>query len=156
MIKKIKLNKKEIIDLQLNNDPYLFIDEATEIVPGKSSKGFKYLKNDEWYFKIHWPQDPNMPAALQIESLTQTCSLALLTLNNDFKKAVYISRIADAKFIKKVTPDQKITLETKVIKFNRGIANCYGKGFLENNEIFVESNFILVLPHILNEYKIKL
>jgi 3-hydroxymyristoyl/3-hydroxydecanoyl-(acyl carrier protein) dehydratase len=27
--------------------------------------------NDEWFFKVHWPNDPNMPGMLQIEALVQ-------------------------------------------------------------------------------------
>ena len=42
----MELNKKEILEYQQNRDPYLFIDYATEVVPGKSSKGYKNLKND--------------------------------------------------------------------------------------------------------------
>ena len=26
-------------------------------------------KVDEWFFKVHWPGDPNMPGLLQIEAL---------------------------------------------------------------------------------------
>ena len=40
----MKLTKKEILEFQQNSDPYLMIDEATEIVPGKRAKGFKLLK----------------------------------------------------------------------------------------------------------------
>ena len=28
-------------------------------------------------FKVHWPNDPNMPGMLQIESLVQMCALAI-------------------------------------------------------------------------------
>ena len=43
------------------------IDFANEIVPGVSAKGYKDLKPNEWFFKVHWPNDPNMPGMLQIE-----------------------------------------------------------------------------------------
>ena len=39
MTKKISLNNKEILDHQQNKPPYLMIDEALEIIPGKSAKG---------------------------------------------------------------------------------------------------------------------
>ena len=32
-------------------------------------QGFKEFKKDEWFFKVHWPSDPNVPGMLQIESL---------------------------------------------------------------------------------------
>ena len=68
----MKLNKKKILEYQQNRPPYLMIDFVDEVVPGKSAKGYKNLAKDEWFFKVHWPQDPNMPGMLQIESLI-TC-----------------------------------------------------------------------------------
>jgi 3-hydroxyacyl-[acyl-carrier-protein] dehydratase len=52
------------------------IDYATEIIPGVSAKGYKDFKNDEWFFKVHWPNDPNMPGMLQIEALVQMSALS--------------------------------------------------------------------------------
>ena len=43
----MKLSKKEIIKIQKNRDPYLLIDYATKIVPGKSVEGFKILKKNK-------------------------------------------------------------------------------------------------------------
>ena len=47
----ISLNKKQILEYQQNKPPYLMIDEALEIIPGKSAKGFKQLEDDEWFLK---------------------------------------------------------------------------------------------------------
>ena len=41
MSNKISLNKKQILDFQQNKQPYLMIDEATVIIPGKYSSGYK-------------------------------------------------------------------------------------------------------------------
>ena len=65
------LNKKQILEYQQNKPPYLMIDCAEEIIPGKSAKGYKDLNFDEWFFKVHWPKDPNMPGMLQVESQTK-------------------------------------------------------------------------------------
>ena len=80
-MKSISLNKKGIIEYQQNRHPYLMIDYATEIVPGVSSKGYKKLKSNEWFFKVHWPGDPNMPGLLQVESMVQMCAMSLLTMH---------------------------------------------------------------------------
>ena len=61
----MKLNKKEILEYQQNRPPYLMIDFVDEVIPGKSAKGYKDLTKNEWFFKVHWPNDPNMPGMLQ-------------------------------------------------------------------------------------------
>ena len=71
---KMILDKNKILEYQQNEPPYLMIDYAEEVIPGISAKGYKDLKKDEWFFKVHWKNDPNMPGMLQIESLsTNVC-----------------------------------------------------------------------------------
>ena len=53
-MKKLFLDKKGICEYQQNRDPYLMIDCASEVVPGKYSNGYKDLKLNEWFFKAHW------------------------------------------------------------------------------------------------------
>ena len=52
-MKKIILDLKGIKEYQQNRAPYLLIDHATEVIPGESAKGYKDLKEDEWFFKVH-------------------------------------------------------------------------------------------------------
>ena len=40
-MKKLSLDKKGIYEYQQNREPYLFIDYASEIIPGKSAKVYK-------------------------------------------------------------------------------------------------------------------
>ena len=96
----ITLDKAQILEYQKNKPPYLMIDEATEIIPGLSAKGFKYLNEDEWFFKVHWPNDPNMPGFLQIEALVQMCSLSILTLPGNKGKIMYLVSANNLKFKK--------------------------------------------------------
>ena len=97
----LKLNKEEILYYQKNRDPFLMIDIATEIVPGKKANGYKYLKKDEWFFKVHWPEDPNMPGALQVEALTQMGALTILTLDGNQGKLIYVVAADKVKYKKK-------------------------------------------------------
>ncbi len=50
-----KLNRKEIEQILPHRDPFLFIDEITEYVPGEYAKGVKHVGEDEYYFKGHFP-----------------------------------------------------------------------------------------------------
>ena len=90
-MKKLQLDKNGIYEYQQNREPYLMIDFATEIIPGKSAKGYKDLSKDEWFFKVHWPNDPNMPGMLQIEALVQMSALSILTLPDNKGKIMYLT-----------------------------------------------------------------
>jgi|TARA_B110000046_G_C12773616_1_gene305916 3-hydroxyacyl-[acyl-carrier-protein] dehydratase len=150
----MELDKKKILEYQQNREPYLLIDHATEVVPGISSKGYKFLKNDEWFFKVHWPNDPNMPGMLQVEALVQMCSLSILTLPSNKGKIVYLVKANNLKFIKKIVPGVKFEIDTKILSFKRGMAQCEGFGSI-NQEIACKAEFTLILPDIIKSYNLK-
>ena len=150
-MKKLELDLEGIKEYQQNRAPYLMIDHATEIIPGVSAKGYKILKEDEWFFKVHWPNDPNMPGMLQIESLVQMSALSLLSLPGNKGKIVYLISATNLKFIKKILPNSKFYLDTKIVNFKRGMASCQGLGSI-NDEIVCKADFNLILPDEIKKY----
>ena len=151
---KLELDKKKIFEYQQNRDPYLMIDHATEVIPGESSKGYKDLKNDEWFFKVHWENDPNMPGMLQVEALVQMASLSILTLPKNEGKIMYLTSADKLNFKKKVTPNTKFEIFTEVINWNRGIGRFKGSGSIDG-ETCCNAEFTLILPEEIKMYKIK-
>ena len=148
----MKLDKKQILEYQQNRPPYLMIDFVDEVIPGKSARGYKDLKEDEWFFKVHWPKDPNMPGMLQIEALVQMCALSLLTMNGKKGKLVYLISADKIKIKKKIIPNDRLIIDTKINSYNRGIAKCQGEGKV-NEKIACSAEFTVALPHIIDYYK---
>ena len=150
----MKLDKKKILEYQQNKSPYLMIDFVEKVVPGKSAIGYKDLKEDEWFFKVHWPGDPNMPGMLQIESLVQMCALSILCLPGNKGKVMYLTSANNLKFIKKILPGSRLYIETKVRSFKRGLAICEGVGLVEK-KIVCKAEFNLILPEEIKKYNLK-
>ena len=153
-MKNFSLDKQGIYEYQQNREPYLLIDYASEIIPGVSAKGYKDLKNDEWFFKVHWPSDPNMPGMLQIEALVQMCALSILSLTGNKGKVVYLTSANNIKFIKKIIPNSRLYIETKIKSFKRGLAICEGVGLVEKN-LVCKAEFNLILPDEIKKYNLK-
>ena len=153
-MKIFSLDKQGIYEYQQNREPYLLIDYASEIIPGVSAKGYKDLKNDEWFFKVHWPSDPNMPGMLQIEALVQMCALSILSLPGNKGKVVYLTSANNIKFIKKIIPNSRLYIETKIKSFKRGLATCEGVGLIEKN-LVCKAEFNLILPDEIKKYNLK-
>ena len=150
----MKLNKEQILEYQQNRPPYLMIDFAEEVVPGKSAKGYKDFKEDEWFFKVHWPRDPNVPGMLQIEALVQMSALSILSLPGNKGKVMYLTSANNIKFIKKIIPNKRLYIETKVKSFKRGLAICEGLGLIEK-QITCKAEFNLILPEEIKNYNLK-
>ena len=150
----MKLSKKEILEYQQNREPYLMIDFVEEVIPGKSAKGYKDLKKNEWFFKVHWPNDPNMPGMLQIEALVQMSALSILTLPGNKGKVMYLTSANNLKFIKKIVPDCRLHIETYIKNYKRGLAVCEGHGTV-NNKTVCKAEFNLILPDEIKRYNLK-
>jgi len=141
----MKLSKKQIIKIQKNRDPYLLIDYATKVVPGKSVEGYKILKKNEWFFKVHWPGDPNMPGMLQVEAMVQMSSLIIFTLPNISEKILYLADSNNIKFFKKIVPGDKLKIVSKLISNSRGLYKFESEGYVRK-KIACKANFTLILP----------
>ena len=54
------------------------MDKITKLIPNKVCNSYLKLNKNKWFFKVRCG-DPNMPAFLQLEAMTQTCiSLSFL------------------------------------------------------------------------------
>ena len=147
------LDNKDIIEFQKNRFPYLMIDVVENVIPGKSSTGFKNLTANDWFFKCHFPGDPNMPGLLQVEAIVQIAALAILTMEGNKGKVMYLSKLTESKFKKKVIIGDRLDLYAEVISYKRGIAKYYGKGTVKEQKV-CEATFELVLPDEVNKFKI--
>jgi len=145
----MKLYKSKILEYQKNRDEFLMFDEVTEVVPGRSASGFKKLDEDLWFFKLHWPGDPNMPGMLQIEALIQLCAMAIFTLPDNKGKTMYLLNVNKAKFFKKVVPNINLEIFTTVKSFKRGIAVCEGFGY-QNKIKACSAEFNMILDDFAN------
>jgi 3-hydroxyacyl-[acyl-carrier-protein] dehydratase len=146
----MELDKKKILEFQQNRKPYLFVDHINDLEPGKYANGYFDLKKDTWFLKVHWPGDENMPGMLQIEAMVQLAALAILTLPGNKGKLMYLLSADKVKLIKKVTPNHRLYLNSKIIFYKRGIANCVAEAKI-NNEIVSKAEFRIILKDILKD-----
>ena len=150
----MELNKNKILYYQKNRDQFLFIDHVTDIKVNSYANGFKELDKNLWFFKIHWPGDPNMPASLQLECLTQISALPILIVPENIGKFMYIVSATNLKFKKKVTPEyERLDLETKIKSYKRGLAQCSGAAYL-NGDLACSGDFVLMLANELDKYRV--
>lgn len=110
------LNKDEIKEIIPQREPFLMIDEVEEYTPGVGATAYKYVNEEEWYFKGHFPGNPIMPGVLITESLAQTGAVAILSVPENKGKNALFGGINNMKFKRMVVPGDKLKLEVKIIK----------------------------------------
>ena len=110
------LNKEEIKQIIPQREPFLMIDKVEEYVPGESCTAYKEVKEDEYYFKGHFPGNPIMPGVLIVESLAQTGAVAILSMEKNKGKNALFGGIDKLRFKKQVVPGDTLKLQVKIIK----------------------------------------
>ena len=153
-MEKLRLDLKGLHEYQQNRYPYLLIDVAEEIIPGKSALGYKKLTINDWWFEVHFPGDPMMPGALQIEAMVQLGALMVTTLPGNKGKVVYLISATNLKLIKKILPGDRLDIKTELLRWRRGLGSCTGAGYVDGEKVCA-LDFKIVMPHILEEYKVR-
>src|ERR1700687_4453850 len=65
------------IDLLPHRPPMRLVEEIADLVAGRSARGLRVARPEDWYFQGHFPDDPVVPAIVLIELLAQTGGLAV-------------------------------------------------------------------------------
>jgi len=145
------LNAYEIQQYQQNRYPCFFVDWISEAIPGKSAVGYKNFSYNEWFFPAHFPDEPNVPGFIQIETLTQVFLMTFLTIpENKGKKTGFIG-VKNARFRKKIIPGDRLDIHAKLDSYRRGLAKGQATGYI-NGEVACEVELEIAIPEIMSRY----
>ncbi len=111
-------------ELLPHREPFLFVTEVVEVVPGERAVARWALTGDEPFFAGHFPGRPTLPGVLQVEALAQVGALAVLADQRYAGKLPLFGGIDKARFRRQVGPGD--TLELSVTMDQLG--STAGKG----------------------------
>ena len=114
----------EPTDLLPHREPFLFVTEIVEVVPGERAVARWHLTGDEAFFAGHFPGRPTLPGVLQVEALAQVGALAVLADERYAGKLPLFGGIDKARFRRQVVPGDTLDLEVAMDQ----LGSTAGKG----------------------------
>jgi len=134
------MNISQIVAILKREYPLLLIDSVTHIEPRVICHAFKNLTYNEWFFPTHFPDQPVMPGALQVEAFTQAVALPLLIGNDTNNRSaipILLAGIDKVRFYKSVCPGDRFEICAKIERIAMGVATASATGSV-NSQIVSE------------------
>ncbi len=128
-----KLNKEDIKKIIPHREPFLMVDEIVEVKPGKNITGIKHVREDEYYFKGHFPGNPIMPGVLMVEAIAQVGAVSLLMLPENKGKLALFAGIDKVRFKKLVKPGDDLEIQVEMLQFRRNVGKAKGVAKVSSN-----------------------
>ena len=136
-----------MLEIQPNKEPFLFVNKTIEVNYLQSATCSVFLSPDEWFFKCHWPGNPNMPAALQLETMTQVGGMILFGSLKNKPEYLYVRKITNTVFYRKIIPNTEIIIISETKKYQKGILSVESEIRCKKSDIlFSKSQFSLINP----------
>ena len=129
----MKLTKDEVCDLLPQKDPFKFVTEITELIPGEKAIGYLEINDDIKALNGHFPNMPIMPGVLILEAIAQVGTCAILKMDNLEGKIPVFTGLNNVKFRQQVIKGDKLEIEISLNKWRFplgsgvGIATVNGK-----------------------------
>ena len=97
-----------------HREPFLLLDEVTELDPGTRVAASNRVPEDGWWFAGHFPERPVMPGVLIVEAMAQTGAVAVLVEEENRGKIAFFAGIDDCRFKRIVEPGDTLTLRCEI------------------------------------------
>ena len=141
------LNIEEIKKLIPHREPFLFIDTCDIKIPGEYGVSSKVFKENEYFFKGHFPNNPIVPGVIIVEAMAQTAGIVVSYNLKDYdEKSVLFMSVSKAKFRKPILPNDKILFEVRFLNNVKNVYKFSGLA-LKNDTKVSESEFSAMITY---------
>lgn len=143
---------EDIQKCMLNKYPGAYLDKVLDVKPGKSIHAIKNFTYNEWFFPVHFSDDPSVPGFVQIETCMQCFLLTFLSMD-EYKRMETSDRLIDnVKLNRKVIPGDTLELKATLDKFRRGVGTGRVESFV-GGEPACSFDVTACIPAILDNFK---
>ncbi len=135
---------KDVKELLPHRDPFLFVDELTEVSKEKIT-GKRVYKDSEFFFKGHFPEYPVVPGVILVESMAQCGGAGINEMGLLSDDALFfLATIEKAKFRKQVVPGDEVRFEIENVRISPKMLKQKGKAYV-GEDIAAEAEWLCIV-----------
>jgi 3-hydroxyacyl-[acyl-carrier-protein] dehydratase len=97
-----------------HREPFLLLDEVTVLEPGRRVIATRDVREDDWWFRGHFPGRPVMPGVLIVEAMAQAGAVAVLVEEENRGRIAFFAGIDQCRFKRVVEPGDTLTLTCEI------------------------------------------
>ena len=135
---------KDVKNLLPHRDPFLFVDELTEVSKEKIT-GKRTYTSSEFFFKGHFPDYPVVPGVVLVESMAQCGGAGINELGVlEEGSLFFLATIEKAKFRKQVVPGDEVRFEIENVRISPKMLKQKGKAYI-GDEVAAEAEWLCIV-----------
>ena len=113
-VPSVPFGRAEIESILPHRDPFLLLDEVTELEPGRRVVATREVREDDFWVPGHFPERAVMPGVLIVEAMAQAGAVAVLIEEENRGKIAFFAGIDDCRFKRIVSPGETLTLTCEI------------------------------------------
>ncbi len=142
-MKHIKIDWEDMDKYIADPLEYRFVDCVE--VEGEEAWGKKLASSQDWYFKMHFPNNPVMPGVFLMEALMQTGVFIITTRDEIKEKLMMFHACKSMRMFGSVRPGDVLNTHVVLKSYRNGIACYSGEASVDGTKVCA-MEFTLVVP----------
>ena len=136
--------RSEIEKLLPHREPFLFVDEINDV--SKDKIVAKHIfKENEFFFKGHFPEYPVVPGVILVETMAQAGGAGLRKLGVIADKGLFFLATVDkVKFRRQVRPGDEVRCEITNLRISPKMIKQSGKAYV-GDELAAEAEWMCLV-----------